>query len=178
MALSPRIPPSIDDVVDAGLRLLTYRPRSEEEIRRRLSRRFPPPLVEEAIVVLTKRELLDDAGFARFWRQTRERNRPKGASALRWELRRLGVSREVVEDALQGLDEEENAYRAAIRVARRLGQDGHGVFRKKLAAYLRRRGFVGEVVTRTVQRLWWELTDPNYSYIEGSGQQHEPHNTV
>ena len=123
---------------------------------------------------LRKQGLLDDVAFARFWRQSRERHRPKGASVLRWELTRMGVSREVVDEALEGLDEEEGAYLAASRMVRRLDQADYGTFRKKLAAYLRRRGFSHEAVGRTIQRLWQELSDSAYGHIEGDAHEKEP----
>ncbi len=161
----PRKEQTAQDVLEAALRLFTYRPRSEEEARRRLSRRFPPTLVEEALAHLTKRGMLDDAAFARFWRESRERQRPRGESALRWELLRLGVAREVVDEALQGLDEVENAYRAGAGYLRRVGQADYHAFREKLSAHLRRRGFSWASVNEAVQRLWRELSDPSYGDI-------------
>lgn len=173
MPPSPRRVHSTGDALDAAVRLLSYRPRSESEVRRRLVGRFEQPLIDAAVVRLTEQGLLDDAAFARFWRQNRERHRPKGGSAIRWELLRMGVSREVVEEALNGLDEEENAYRASCGFLRRLGGADYGTFRRKLVAYLHRRGFGSEAVKCTVQRLWQELSDPAYSHIgaEGHGEQ-------
>ena len=43
---------------------------------------------------------LDDAAFARAWVESRDRARPRGARALRDELRRKGVAAEAVEAAL------------------------------------------------------------------------------
>ena len=165
---------TVDAVLNAALRLLASRPRSEEVVRRRLSRRFPLDLVDQAIPVLTGRGLLDDGAFARFWCRNREQHRPKGASAIRWELLRLGVPREVVEEALGELDEEEGAYRAAGRVLRRLGGLDQGTFRRKLAAHLRRRGFDLGTVNRTVQRLLQELSDPVHGDVEGDGHHDQP----
>ena len=165
----------MDDALDAALRFLSYRPRSEAEVRRRLARRFPGPSVDNAIVTLREQGLLDDAAFAQFWRQNRERSRPKGASAMKWELLRMGVSREVADDALEGLDEDENAYRAARGISRRLGQSDYDAFRKKLVPYLRRRGFGPEATRGAVRRLWSELSDTVHGdiYGEGHGQQPE-----
>ena len=81
----------------------------------------------------------------------------------------MGVSREVVEEALDGLDEEENAYRASCGLLRRLSGTDYDTFRRTLVAYLRRRGFGYEVVRSAVQRLWQELSDPAYSHIEADG---------
>ena len=129
-------------------------------MRARLSRRFPQTVIEEAVALLKGWRLLDDGEFARFWLQNRERHRPRGSSAIRWELLRKGVAREVVEDVLAGADEEGNAYRAAHQILGRLGDMDYQAFRTKLTAYLCRRGFAADPTRETVQRLWGELSDP------------------
>ena len=166
--------PSMDHALDAALRLLSHRPRSEAEVRRRLSRLFSPSVVEDAIAALRGRGLVDDVAFARFWRQSREHHRPRGASAIRWELLRLGVSGEVVEEALEGLDEQENAYRAASGTLRRLRTADYDTFSRKLGGHLRRRGFRGEIVKGAVERLWSELSDTVNGDIEGDAQAENP----
>lgn len=143
-------------------------------MRRRLTRRFAPAMVEETIASLRERGLLDDDAFATSWRQHRERLRPRSATTIRWELMRMGVSRDVAENALQGLDEEGAAYRAARMVRRRLGREDYGTFRKRLAAYLGRRGFGPNTVRGTVERVWRELADPADSHIEGNSDKHKP----
>lgn len=145
---------------NAALRCLSYRPRSEAEVRRRLLRRYPPEVVQEVIATLVEQKLLDDAAFARYWRENRERRHPKGQEVLRQELSRLGVSRETAEESLQGFDAEANAYRAAVKWAHRLRGAGYAEFRQRLWAYLQRRGFRPEAVKVTVRRLWRELADP------------------
>lgn len=166
--------PSLQQVLDAGLRLLSYRPRSEAELRLRLSGRYPAPLLEDAILRLKERQLLDDAAFARFWLKSREEHRPKGAYALKWELLRMGVSREVASEALEGIDEEDNAFRAASSVLRKLKKTDYNIFRKKVVPYLRRRGFSTEVTNRIVRRLWEGLPDPVNGSIEGHEHHQQP----
>lgn len=111
-------------------------------------------------MTLRERGLLDDAAFARFWRQSRERHRPRGAAAMRWELLRMGVSREVVEESLVGMDEHQDAYRAAVKIVPKLSQADYATFRKKMVGHLRRRGFASEAVRTAIQRSWQELSDP------------------
>ena len=54
--------------LDSALRFLSYRPRSEQEVRRRLGRQAWPAEVIEAVVArLRAVGLLDDAAFARLW---------------------------------------------------------------------------------------------------------------
>jgi regulatory protein len=155
---------SISRVLDAALRLLAHRPRSEAEVRRRLSRRFASHQVEEAIASLRKQGLLDDAAFADFWLRSREDHRPRSALAIRWELLRLGVDGEVVEETLEGMDEEESAFRAGSKLLGRLGGLDYDTFRKRMIAYLNRRGFPYGIAHRVTERLW---ADASHSHVHG-----------
>lgn len=145
---------------DAALRFLSYRPRSEAEVRRRLLRRYPSHLVDRVIAALREQHYLDDTAVARQWRMSRERLRPRSLGMLRQELLRLGVVGEVVEEVLEGFDAEDNAYRAGRKLALRLEGSDYPQFRRRLWGYLRRRGFGGPLVGETVERLWRELADP------------------
>jgi SOS response regulatory protein OraA/RecX len=99
---------AVDDpatVLDAAARLLQARPRSVAEVRRRLSDAgYRAELVDGAIGRLTDLGMLDDAAFALGWVESRDRARPRGARALRDELRRKGVAAADVESALAARD--------------------------------------------------------------------------
>ena len=166
------------DIVDAALRLLTYRPRSRAEVRSRLQRRYPEAEVEYAISALEERGLLDDLAFARFWRESRERRRPRSASAIRWELLRMGVSREDVAEALEGVDDEASAHRAAMKVAGKLDPSDHHTLRSKLSAHLRRRGFSGDLVGEVCRRFLQELPDAVDGHVVGPADHDEPENNA
>ncbi len=164
----------MDQVLDAARHYLSHRPHSVEEVRRRLLRTYDRPLVEEAVSRLIANSTLDDAAFARFWLENRDLHRPKGAAAIRWELLRLGVSREVVDHALQGLDERESAYRAAQLALRKLKHDAPATLRTRLLAYLRRRGFPYEVAKQAVDRVGADLSDAGNGDVEGHRHQDQP----
>ncbi len=140
----------------AGLRLLSYSAHSREEVSQRLARRFPAEAVQQAMAFLEERGYLDDAAFARRWRETRDAQRPRSAALIRRELQQKGVSREVAEAAVSGMDEEDSAYRAGRRHLRALRGLDRVTFRRRLGDYLRRRGFPLGLVRRTVERLWEE----------------------
>ena len=53
---------------NTALRLLTHRPRSEAEVRRRLQERFTNEIIDRTLSDLRRQGLLDDAVFAREWR--------------------------------------------------------------------------------------------------------------
>ena len=89
------------DILAAGARLLEARPRSTDEIRRRLrDAGYRPELVEGTLGRLTELGYLDDGAFAQAWVESRDRARPRGARALRDELRRKGVGTGDAEAAL------------------------------------------------------------------------------
>ncbi len=95
---------AIDDpaeVLAAAARYLEVRPRATAEIRVHLRQAgYRGDLVESAIVRLAELGYLDDAAFARAWVESRDRARPRGARALRHELRRKGVTADDAEAAL------------------------------------------------------------------------------
>ena len=146
----------IDRAVQTGLRFISYRPRSRQEVRLRLGRRFSGGTVERALARLQERGYLDDAAFARFWRESREAHRPRSAALVRRELAQHGVGRDVAEEAVAGLDDEANAYRAGLGRLRLLEGLDYVPFRRRLEGYLKRRGFGAAVCRRTVERLWRE----------------------
>lgn len=143
--------------LNAALRLLSYRPRSEAEIRTRLSRRFDGETIEGVIVRLRERQMIDDVAFATFWREERDSFSPRGKRLLKAELRNKGIDPELIDEVLDGIDDEESAYRAAQKRGHTLAKEDYETFRRKLSAFLRRRGFSYEVVNRTTERLWQEL---------------------
>ena len=142
--------------LDAALRLLRYRPRSEAEIRTRLSRKFTTEAIEGVIFQLRARQLIDDVTFATFWREQRDSFSPRSRQLLKVELRHKGVDPDIIDDVLDGINDDENAYRAAQRRIPTLGKEDYETFRQKMGAFLRRRGFSYDVVKRTTERLWKE----------------------
>ncbi len=148
---------------DRALRYLSFRPRSQAEVRRNLlAAGLEADLVEATLAHLVAQGYLDDAEFARFWVENRQQFRPKGSQALRGELRQRGVAAETIEAALVGLDPAASAYEAAQPRAIRLtalAQTDPAAFRRKLGDFLLRRGFDYEVVKETVARWVQEMQD-------------------
>ena len=139
-----------------GLRILGYRPRTRREVVDRLERRYSSDAAQQAVERLEQSGYLDDADFARSWRRSREAHRPRSGSLIRRELEQRGVSREVAEEAVVGLDEEDSAYRAGLRRLRRLRDLEWATFLRRLGDYLRGRGFSITLTHRIVERLWAE----------------------
>ena len=144
--------------LNVALRFLSCRPRSEAEIRMRLRRGFDQKTIDSVILQLKARRMIDDVAFAKFWIENRESFSPRSERMLTLELKRKGIAVEVIDEVLEGIDEDGAAYRAAQKKARSLSQEDYDVFRRKLGAFLRRRGFIHEVANHAVERLWRDVT--------------------
>jgi len=142
---------------ESALRLLAYRPRSEAELRSRLARRgLPLSAVENAIEHLRQQGLVDDAAFARYWVEARQRSSPRGRYLLQRELLAKGVAAETAGEALAAVVDEEAARRAAAKKARSLRNLDYATFRRRLGQFLLRRGFPYETARALVDELWRE----------------------
>ena len=153
----------LQQAVDRAYNFLSYRPRSREEVRRYLRRKeTPPETIEAALARLDRLDLINDHSFASFWVESREQFSPRGARALKNELRMKGVEREVVEEMIDDEKDEERSLRAgrkkALSLVRIPGMD-FATFRARLGSFLQRRGFGYEVSTRTIRALWKELRE-------------------
>ncbi len=168
-ALRPGRPidqPEIDALVAAEARraamqtavaALARRPRSERELRQRLTRRkCEPGVADETIERLRSMKLIDDAAFARSFAETRDRTSPRGRRLIAGELRSQGVHAELAVEAAASVSEADAAYRAALPRMRSLSRLEFAAFRDRLAGHLQRRGFGWDVIRSTVRRCWDE----------------------
>jgi len=142
----------------SALDLINRRPRSTEEIAQHLRRKeMPEAVVEQVIARLTEVELLNDAAFAAYWIEQREAFKPRSRLALGQELRQKGISRSIIDGALQNFDESAAAEQAARKQAGRWSHLTEQEFRDKLGSYLQRRGFSYEVVREAIEITWREV---------------------
>lgn len=147
-----------------ALHLLEYRPRAEEEIRRRLSKKeIPEEVINQVIERLRRNNLVNDEQFAQAWVENRSAFRPRSRKALQYEMRQKGISGAAIEQALTDLEinEEELAYQAALKQSRKLTQLDKMDFRRKLFSFLARRGFSYGTSAPVVEKIWKEISENN-----------------
>ncbi len=145
---------------NAAAHYLSYRPRSEHEMRQRLLRRgFSDDIVEAVLKRLREQGLVDDMAFAQFWRDNRQSFSPRSQRLVRLELRQKGVTGDIVERVVSTISDGDNAYRAATSKTYRLPLSDYESFRRRLGDYLKRRGFGYGVIKETMERLWQEIGD-------------------
>jgi len=143
---------------EKAVKFISYRPRSEKEVRQNLKKKeIKAGLIDEAVQRLKRAGLLNDEQFAQMWVESRSHSKPKGARALKIELRQKGVPREAVDAAVAGTNDEEVARRLAASRAPRLKKLPKIEFRRKLGSYLARRGINYEIISEVVERAWQEF---------------------
>jgi regulatory protein len=154
-----------DGAMEVAARFLATRPRTRWELQRRLRRAaVSEQLVDSTLGRLAALGYVDDAGFARWWAEQRDRHSPRGRRLVEAELRQRGVPRDVLEEmrgselAEPALDREglpaSEGERARLALAghlrgRPLPDDRKAL--QRVGMYLVRRGFDPETVRSTLR---------------------------
>ncbi len=142
---------------------LTGRARSRQELADKLAQRgVPAEIAEPLLDRFTEVGLVDDAAFARDWVEQRQAGRGLARRALAQELRRKGVDDEVAQEALDGIEGEEDVardlVRRKLRAVRGLPEDKAV---RRLVGLLARKGYPASLAFRVVrEELGADLTDP------------------
>lgn len=142
-----------------ALLYLSYRARSEKEIRQNLRKHeIPEEIIEETLERLKSSRLADDNQFAQMWVENRSTFRPRSKRALEIELRQKGLNHEAIQASLSEVDEDALAYEAGLKRATRFKGQEWNEFRKKLSEFLARRGFSYSTIAPIVTRIWNETS--------------------
>ena len=140
------------------LRALERRSFARIDLGRRLIRKgHPRPAVDAALDRAAGLGLLDDAEFARNYVQTRAA-RGRGPARLTRDLMAMGLDRGLIDRALaaewpEGGDRTGMPSALAAKRAAQLGDLPRSVKRRRVLAYLARRGFAGRDISDLVSRV-------------------------
>jgi regulatory protein len=144
---------------EAALTLLSFRTRTEAELRRRLAEKgFPDEVVCGCVRELVDRGLVSDTSFAESFLRDRLRFRPRGPQLLLHELRTRGVDVDVAKATLEevmareAVSETEMARQAASKWVPRRG-DMPLRSRRRLYSFLMRRGFSPDAIREVVDEI-------------------------
>jgi regulatory protein len=142
-----------------ALRHLSYRPRSEAEVRQKLvAAGYSDAVIESVIKRLRDHQLIHDPQFAQMWVENRSTFRPRSHRILKLELKQKGIHDDTIAATLaDAVSDEELAYQAAIRKANKYAGLDWQQFREKLGGYLIRRGFSYETIAPIIRQVWSEL---------------------
>jgi regulatory protein len=141
-------------------RYLSYRPRSISESRIYLrTKGFDEIVIDQVVDRLVELEYLDDEAFTNFWIEQRQLHNPRSRYALRQELYQKGVSQDVIDAAVNEVDERDAAFRAAEKKARTWFSLSEERFSHKIRGFLQRRGFSYAITTEVTEKIWRSIVD-------------------
>lgn len=146
-------------VLDKTLKFLSYRPRSEWEIRQYLVKKQVGEETRKLILgKLNRLKLVDDQAFARWWVEQRSNFRPTGLSLIKMELKQKGISNELIEEIFADekplVDERQKAEELAIKKLKSMINLPVLKSKTRLYGILSRRGFSYEVIKETIDKLF------------------------
>lgn len=149
---------------EKALKFLSFRPRSEKEIRHYLvKKKVDEEEIRWVMDKLKEQGYINDEEFARWWIEQRQTFRPKGWRVLKQELRQKGVSQAIIEgigNPFAGQAGQESGI-SELEMARRLAQKKYARFQnlpreklfQKMGQSLLRRGFTWETVKKTIDEI-------------------------
>jgi len=145
---------------DRAVNMLALRGRSSQELRRRLVQKGEDaPVVDIVIERLTHAGFLDDASFARQFARSKALGAGLSRRRLKQELSRKGIAGSVSEEAIadvfseEAIDEDAAIERVARKKLKSLAQLDEATQRRRLFAFLARRGYDSSDIARVVRAL-------------------------
>lgn len=145
--------------MNRALQFLSHRPRSEYEVKTRLKRYgYEDDVITTTLDRLRISGYVDDAAFTIFWKENRSNFSSRSTQLLLQELKQKGIDSETATEIILSIDDEAEAYKAGRSKASSLKKVDKYEFRRKLGAFLHRRGFDYDVISPVINRLWNEQT--------------------
>lgn len=144
---------------DRAVNLLTYKPRSVNELRQRLLEKnwTNAEIVEAVLAKLKEYNYLNDEHFARDFAASRLRQKPIGKRVLKQKLALKKLDKETVDAALEKAfeetPEEEIIERAIEKRLRLKGKPETREDSKKFYDYLLRQGFSYDLVSNKMREI-------------------------
>jgi len=149
-----------EKLMGAVLRFVSYRPRSEKELRDfcqktlKRHRTTAPIVVRQVLTRLRDLGYADDEAFINWWVNQRTSSTPKGKRVIVSELMSKGIDREVIDvyfsETKNRVDEYALAIKAIEKKNNRWSKLPPSEQKKKLYGFLTRRGFDSNTVYRVV----------------------------
>ncbi len=145
-----------EKLMSNAFNFLSYRPRSEKEVRTYLKKKIfrnpqiPKETIDKVVNKLSRKKYIDDQQFAKWWIDQRTKHNQKGRRLIALELLAKGINKSVIDDFLSERNDEKPATTAAKKKARSLKNHDYKTAKKKLIAFLQRRGFTWETIKTVV----------------------------
>lgn len=144
---------------NSSLRFLSFRPRSEKEVRENLLKnKASTDVINQVIAKLIEQKFLNDFDFAAWWIESRLRFRPRSVRFITMELKQKGISSDIIEEVLEKqenlqVNDKESAKKLLARKIERFKDLPPRELYQKVAGLLSRKGFDYDVIKESIDEI-------------------------
>ncbi len=145
-----------EKVYNKALRFLSYRPRSEKEVRDNLLRKkASSQIVEQVIAKLKEQRFLNDEEFVKWWVEQRTTFKPRSMRIIKIELKQKGIPQEIIEKVVHSSQfivhsDLEQAKKLVQKKIHRYKDFSKQELYKKLGGFLASKGFSWDVIKKSI----------------------------
>jgi regulatory protein len=152
-----------------AIRIIGRRPHSALEVKRKLKEAgYELPVIEWACEKLAEQKYLNDEEFAKMWTDSRIISQRKGRNLVRQELQQKGIHKELVKNAMETINPEDE-FTGAMKLAQTKWKQTSGEtieVKRKTAAFLMRRGYTGSIVNKVLGVLSSESSEEEFEILD------------
>lgn len=135
--------------------LISRRPRSEKEVLDYLKNRVPSEEIDPVINDLKEKDYINDQQFTKWWVDQRRTFTNKSKNIIRQELIKKGISKDLITQELDSVDEDSDieSARELVKKKKRLleHKDLEGrELNQKVITYLQGKGFTWDVIKKAL----------------------------
>lgn len=150
-----------------ALEFLSYRPRSEKEVRDRLKLKMQKSklktatqnskVIDEVIEKLKEKKFIDDEQFARLWIESRLRLKPRSTRLIKLELKQKGIDPETINNLQLTIDNDLESAKKLVekkigRFRNKFGMTREETY-QKLGRYLASKGFNWDTIKKSIDEI-------------------------
>jgi len=142
-----------------AMRLLSRKMRSEKEIIEKMrAKEYEIEIINRTLDYLKQYGYINDREYAIAYIRDSMNIKKHGHHRIKSGLFQKGIQKEIIEDALNTLKDNENEFERAIQLAEKklkgsYKNDDYNAQYRKLGAYLQRKGYSFEIVGKVLNRV-------------------------
>ena len=154
--------------LNRALRFLSFRPRSEKEIKDYLSKKSSfakasegqaeskvESVINSVIEKLKERKFINDTEFAKWWVDQRTRIKPRASRLIKFELKQKGIAKELIDEVFEkdlSSDLEKAKILAEKRMPRYKNEEPKKVY-EKMSRFLVSKGFDYDIIKKVIEKV-------------------------
>lgn len=155
-----------------AINFLSYRMRSEHEVKQKLLQsEFGEAVILEAVRKLYEHGFLNDESFTKALVATQKKNSKKGPAAIRQELKKKGIEKDLQEKILQTYSEEEQLTIARTLTEKIINQNEAKTpsqIKQKIQDTLQRKGYNFTIISQAIDSFELDKNEEEWEEIIGS----------